>query len=209
MTDVSSQALVEIWESTENNDFDIKDDTSEVDGKYILARVQGPAFFPGTTSKNKVFYPVEAWESALEDPALLNKLQSRLVFGTIGHDTDLGDNEIREGKLSHIVTKVWIDESGTGRAEYLILNTPPGQILNTLLRAKSKIRVSTKAAGFYESGTSRDGTRKVIPSSFKLERIDFVIEPGYTQALPELLESLNNDPLLKELNTDKIGRAHV
>ncbi|BCG50091.1 hypothetical protein [Ralstonia phage RP13] len=193
--DNSQIHLLDIWESDSAHGFKIIDEAlagSEVDGKYILARVEGPAFFPNTTSKNKVFYPLEAWELAINEPSFVQRLEGRLVYGTIGHDIEINDDTVREGKLSHIVTKVWIGEDNVGRAEYLILNTPPGQILNTLLRAGSRIRVSTKAGGLFEPNV-KNGIKVVKPDAFRLERIDFVIEPGYMQALPELLESLNTD----------------
>jgi len=189
----------EIWESNlPQDEYTFQESASEVDGKYILAKVVGPAFFPDTVSRNKIHYPRKAWENAISNSEFRQKLQDRLVYGTIGHNAELDDDDVREGKFSHIVTNVWIDESGVGKAEYLVLNTPPGNILNTLLRARSKLRVSTKAKGFFESGGSnRDGSRSVTPDNFRLERIDFVIDPGYLQATPELLESFGSS----ELNT--------
>lgn len=182
----------EIWESVDPVSFTIQESASEVDGKYILAKVIGPAFFPNTTSRNKVHYPSEAWENAISNDDFLAKLEDRLVFGTIGHESELDDNDIRDGKFSHIVTKVWIDESdGIGKAEYLILNTEPGKVLNTLLRIGSRLRVSTKAEGYFESSRNRDGSKSIVPDKFILERIDFVRDPGYVNALPSLVESLN------------------
>jgi len=84
-------------------------------------------------------------------------------------------------------------------AEYLILNTPPGQILNTLLRAKSRLSVSTRSEGYFES-TSKSGVKTVVSDGFRLERIDFVIDPGYLEALPKLLESLTTNSEIKDIN---------
>lgn len=182
--------IIEIWENAA--EFVIQEASSEVDGIHILAKVRGPAFFPDTTSRNNVYYSREAWEHAISDPDFRRRLADRLVFGTIGHSVELGDDDIRNDMHSHLVTNVWIDESGVGYAEYLILNTGPGRVLNTLLRVKSKIRVSTRAAGFFEKREGANGAKAVTPSSFKLERIDYVIDPGYTQALPQLIESLGS-----------------
>lgn len=192
---------IDIWESNQSHAYAIQEAATEVDGKHILAKVVGPAFFPDSVSRNKVHYPEEAWINAIENPDFVARLQDRLVYGTIGHDAELNDNDIRDGKFSHIVTKVWIDEDNVGKAEYLVLNTPPGQVLNTLLRAGSKLRVSTKAEGYFENSSNRDGSKSVIPEKFILERIDFVVDPGYKQALPSLIESLkqsDNNPLLEE-----------
>ena len=176
-----------IWES-KTSDFKIINEatetTSEVDGVHILARVEGPAFFPNTTSGNGVFYPLEAWQNALNDEDFQYRLGQRLVLGTIGHEIELGDDEVRKGELSHIVTKAWIDEDNVGRAEYLILGTGPGKVLNTLLRAKCGLRVSTKANGLFKGNT-----QEVDPDNFFFERIDFVLDPGYREAFPALVES--------------------
>lgn len=189
-----------IWESAASPFIIIESTSGEVDGVHILAKVEGPAFFPETTSRNSVFYPLEAWESAISDPEFVARLSDRLVYGTIGHNAELSDDDIREGRFSHIVTRVWIDESNVGRAEYLILNTNVGKILNTLLRSGSKLRVSTKAEGYFENG-SNSKVKIVIPDSFKLERIDFVIDPGYREALPQVTESLSDDPKLQSSNS--------
>lgn len=191
-----------IWENLHSASFVIQEDlSSEVDGVHILAKVEGPAFFPETESRNNVFYSLDAWESAISNPEFRRRLSDRLIYGTIGHNAELSDDDIREGRFSHIVTNVFINESGEGRAEYLVLNTPPGRILNTLLRVKSKIRVSTKAAGYFKAG-KKSGTKEVIPESFRLERIDFVIDPGYLDAIPELIESLQQEILVNPLNKE-------
>lgn len=200
-----------IWESKEGDFNYIEEATdpnrsanSEVDGKYILARVEGPAFFPETVSEgNSVYYPQEAWENAISDLDFKRRLADRLVYGTIGHNIELTDDEIREGLFSHVVTRVWINEENIGRAEYLIYNTGPGQRLNMLLRTKSKLRVSTKAAGRFDRDTS-GGIKKVLPNTFKLERIDFVVDPGYSGALPAVLEHKTNESLI---NIDEEGKS--
>ena len=167
-------------------------ETSEVDGVHILARASGPAFFPNTTSRNNVHYPKEAWENAIADEEFQHRLKNRLVFGTIGHDPDITDNEVRKGEFSHIVTKVWIGDDDIGYAEYLVLNTEPGRILNTLLRAGVGISVSTKGYGTTLE-TSNSKVEMVDPDNFAFDRVDFVIDPGYLQAKPELNESKNEN----------------
>lgn len=193
-----------IWESKKGSGFQILQESegnSVVDGVHILARVSGPSFFPDTTSRNNVHYPKEAWENAINDPDFQERLQNKLVFGTIGHDPEMTDNEVRNGIHSHIVSKVWIDENNIGMAEYLILNTEPGRVLNTLLRAGSKISVSTRAYGGIKEEKSPTGAEIVDSTDFSLERIDFVIDPGYKQAKPILQEQNNKENKTQEDNT--------
>lgn len=192
--------LVAIWEC-DQNEFTIQESSSEVDGVFILAKVVGPAFFPDTISENNVHYELNAWELALADKRFKKRLGDRLVFGTIGHNTELSDDDIRDGNFSHLVTRVWINEANVGMAEYLIYNTGPGQRLNLLLRTGSKLRVSTKAAGHFQKLKGQPKVKSVIPETFMLERIDFVIDPGYDEALPEVVESLQVD----NINPPTIG----
>lgn len=181
------QNYIDLWESEQLT----INKSSEVDGINVLARVKGRAFFPNTASGNNVFYPLAAWQNALSEPSFLDKLKRRLVYGTIGHGIVLDDNTIRKGEFSHILIDIYINEEGVGIAEYLILNTPPGRILNTLLRAGSKLRVSTKCRGLFESRKNSDGCKVIDKDNFIFERIDFVLEPGFVNAQPEILESLN------------------
>lgn len=182
-----SEKYSSIWEANIQVQ---EDDKSVVDGVNILAKVSGPSFFPDKTSRNHVHYPRLAWENALKDPDFQQRLKERRVYGTIGHDVEMNDEAVRAGNFSHIVSRVWIDDNGVGNAEYLILNTPPGRILNTLFRAGSKIYVSTKAGGEFER---QEGDIKYVdPDVFFLERIDFVIDPGFLETNPQLLESYKN-----------------
>lgn len=189
-----SEQLRDIWESAV--EFKVLPDESLVDGINILARVEGPAFFPGAVSDNNVEYPEEIWDSVLEDPELADRLRDRMVLGTIGHDLKMDDAAVREGLASHITIRMWVGDDGIGRAEYLILNTKTGRVLNTLLRAGCKLRVSTKAKGTFHP-TLPNGVRKL--RGYLFERIDFVTVPGFLDALPEVKESL--DEALKDGDT--------
>lgn len=175
-------------------------ESAEVDGKHILAKVKGEFFVPNGKSRNGRFYPKELWEKVISSPDVKEKLSKRLMFGTIGHDAELGDKGLREGLTSHVMTSITIDESGRGIGEALILNTPTGQILNTVLRAGSKPYVSSRANGTF--GREIQGVPSVDPDTYKLDGWDFVLEPGFLQANPSIAESLNN--LQKNKNSETI-----
>lgn len=180
---------------------------SIVDGVNILARVVGPAFFLDGVSRNKRLYPEVAWRNAISRPDFLKRLERRLVFGTVGHDQPLDDKAIREGKWSHVVTRVWIDENGQGMAEFLIGNTEPGRSLNTALRMGSRLYVSTRASGDFQRRRV-DGNQVVDPETLVLKTIDFVLDPGFLEADPELVEShseekpMENNQLTEHLQTE-------
>jgi hypothetical protein len=173
--------------------FTVEESESEVDGVYVLGKVKGQFFVPDGYSRNNRYYPRKLWEKVISDKEIQKKLKEKRMFGTIGHDIPINDTSIAEGKISHIVTNLYIDEQGRGIGEALILNTPAGRVLNTLLRAGAKLYVSSRAYGEYEG---KDPTGKVPalkPETYQLITFDFVYDPGFLQANPQLVESIKED----------------
>lgn len=168
------------------------DNAPEVDGKYVIGKVSGESFVPDGYSRNKRFYSRDLWEKVIANEGVQTRLQDRNMFGTIGHDTKLDDDAFRKGEFTHIVSDIRISEDGKGVADYLILNTEAGRNLNTILRAGSKIYVSSRADGTFVEGKSKDGMPIVDPDNYHLETFDFVLDPGFLQASPSLKEAYNN-----------------
>ena len=173
--------------------FVVEEASKEVDGEHILAKVKGQFFVPDGYSRNNRFYPRKLWERVISSPEIQKKLRERRMFGTIGHDTPINDETIAEGKISHIVTNLYIDEQGRGIGEALILNTPAGRVLNTLLRAGAKLYVSSRAFGEYEGKDPTGRVPALKPETYELITFDFVYEPGFLQANPQLVESIRED----------------
>ena len=180
----------------------IEESSSEVDGVNILAKVVGEGFTPDGISRNGRFYPRALWERVCSDPELNERLNTRQCVGTIGHSIAIDDESFRKGEFSHIITKMYINESGKGIIEALVVNTPAGRVLNTFLRAGSKLYVSTRASGDILPNQLHEGLPIVDPSTYHLEGVDFVLEPGFLNASPNLVESLmkeNDEAGLKKL----------
>jgi len=170
--------------------FQFVEDAPEVDGKHILGKIRGQFFVPGGTSRNDRYYAPEVWEKQLGLDEIKSKLSNRQMFGTIGHEDKINDQNLRDGKMSHITTSLSIDgKKGVGEA--LILNTQAGSVLNTVLRAGAKMYVSSRADGEYKG--THDGVQSVDPDQFKLEGFDFVLDPGFIEANPGLVESHRKD----------------
>lgn len=189
--------------------FVIEESNDTVDGQHVLGKLRGEFFVPNGISRNKRFYGKNVWERQLQNEDVKTKLTERRMYGTVGHKIPITDESLAEGKLSHITTVLGIDSNGKGMGEALILGTPVGRILNTVLRAGSKLYVSSRANGDYR-GTSH-GVPSVDPDSFHLEGFDFVLEPGFLQANPALVESLQKDvkELLELVEEKPVGEAKV
>lgn len=169
----------------------------------ILGVVEGTFFVANKPSRNGRVYPYELWENTLKSSDLKRLIENRLMIGTVGHEDVDYDALIREQKVSHVVTdlKMLPDGSGVGRAE--ILDTPVGRILYSLMKSGSKLAVSSKAYGEYR-GQTEEGYFEVDPQQFVLERFDFVVDPGFLDAMPRLKEEysrvINKQQEVKEVN---------
>lgn len=192
------ESLVGVWE-VKNSPFKVedstvtsesKDSTSPVDGKYIIGRVEGPMFVPNGVSRNGRYYSKKLWENTLKDPEVIDRLSRRVMYGSIGHDDEpFSDIDLRNGKNSHFITKLWIDEeTGLGMGEALILNNDIGRNLLTCLKAGSLLCTSTRAYGEYKEGVQVEGVPVIDEATYQLHTIDFVIDPGFLQATPKLMK---------------------
>lgn len=166
---------------------------SQIDGNYIIGRVRGQFFCPGGTSRNGRFYPETLWEKVLKNKDVVCKMNERKMYGTIGHDEEpVSEQQLREGGVSHIVTKMWIDvdEKGKklGMGEALILGTDAGKNLNIYLRAGSKLNTSSRASGRFLESNTPENVPIVDEDSFLFETFDFVLDPGFLEASPQLVE---------------------
>lgn len=199
--------LIETWDEADFKDvsFTIEEDFSEsvvkpvsksnIHENFILARASGPSFVPGGLSRNKRLYPEGLWENQLKRKDLKQKIQDRLLFGCVGHKSaPVTEDDIASGNFSHVVTNMWIDEkTGLGMANYEIVDTTQGRILNNLMRTGSKFKVSTRATGEYlKDKTTNEGYPIVDKDKFDFRTIDFVISPGFEQVNVTIEDSAYN-----------------
>lgn len=160
---------------------------SVVDGVNILARAVGPMFLIDAASRNKRHYSKELWEKAIQRTESIR--ENGLMLGTIGHDQPLDDTALLQGKASHRVSKLWIDEeTNLGFGEILVLNTTAGRNLNAYLRGGTNFPVSSRASGEY-TGRKVNGNDELDAETYLLQTFDFVQVPGVAQATPRLVES--------------------
>lgn len=159
----------------------------------VLGTIKGIFFCPNETSRNKRVYHSEAWETALGTDDIKRFLDDRLMFGTVGHaDMDF-DEMLRENKVSHVITKLSVnpDNPNEGYGEADLLDTELGRLMHPLYKSGSKFSVSSKATGDYD-GQDSDGNDIIDSKTFRLERFDIVVDPGFLQAQPKLKEALEN-----------------
>lgn len=149
----------------------------------ILAIVKGKHFVPGGVSRNHRKYTEELWDAVSKDEKFNERLEKKQVIGRIGHEAEMTDMDIAEGHFSHYTRNI---DWKTGEAESVIVNTPMGNTLLTLLRAGVTMYVSSRADGDYD-GKDEDGNDILDPKTYVLERFDFVQDPGFLDAHPKMI----------------------
>ena len=189
------------------------DDISRVDesaqsevaksGGTILAIVKGQHFCPGKVSRNHRLYTPELWEEAGKDEDVQRKLTNGQMFGRIGHEAEITDEDIAEGKFSHITRNI---DWKTGIAESVIYNTDMGKTLYTILRAGTTMFVSSRADGDYE-GKDEDGNDILDPKTYKLERFDFVQDPGFLDAKPKMISESKQNEKIEETVKERVAES--
>lgn len=96
------------------------------------------------------------------------------VLGEVDHPADL---RINLDRVSHMVTKMWMD-GPNGYGKMKILPTPMGQLISTMLESGVKLGVSSRGSG----NVAEDGSGKV--SDFEIITVDVVAQPSAPGAYP-------------------------
>ena len=163
-------------------------------GFHILGRLSGPHFVPNGASRNDRYYSKALWEKVMGDPKTHQKLDRRLMFGTIGHADNFDVEKFaREGLLSHVTVGMWIDEAtGLGMAEDWILDTPAGRNLYAMSKAGCRFYTSSRASGSFKN-EKYNGMPIVDEATYDLGGWDMVVDPGFLEADPSLVESMKRN----------------
>ena len=153
----------------------------------IIGRLAGKFAPVGGFSRNNRYYPESHWKTVLESAEVQRRLKGREMLGMIGHeDSKVGDNQIRAGLISHLVSCLEIREDQNGKP-YLygvldILDTPAGKILKAMHEGGAGLYVSSRAAGKLMDTPGKP--YKTVSPQFYLETWDVVARPGFLEAKP-------------------------
>ena len=139
-------------------------------------------------SRNKRLYESDHWAYQLENMNFFNRVHSRRMLGMIGHeDKKITDEDLREGRVSHIITDLEIredEEHGKylwGRLE--ILNTKAGRNLKEYYENDIPLFVSSRGGGKLLDVPGQN-YKMVDKKRYYCECFDVVKEPGFLEAAP-------------------------
>ena len=183
-------------EFTEANNEVIVEANGEKSAYHILGTCRG-VFQPiNEPSRNQRVYESTHWQTQLGKQEVQERLKRRGMWGTLGHfDRKITDADIREGLVSHIITKLEVRESADNKpylyGELEILDTPAGRILEAMYKGGADLYVSSRGAGKLISVVG-DTMKHVDPNSFYFEGFDIVRAPGFLKARP-VYEAVANE----------------
>lgn len=153
----------------------------------IIGRLAGKFAPVGGFSRNNRYYPESHWKTVLESEEVQRRLKGREMMGMIGHeDSRVGDFQIRNGLISHVVGCLDIREDSNGKpylyGELDILDTPAGRILKAMHEGGAGLYVSSRGAGKLLDTPGKP--YKTVSPQFFLETWDVVARPGFLEAKP-------------------------
>lgn len=175
--------------------------------KGILARVRYPIMRFGVRNANKRVYGKEVAEAVLKDSNVLEKLQTRTLFGDQEHPLD-SNIKLSKDSTSHIISNIYLGTEGNKKlgenkleenvlyADFDVLPTEAGKFINILLEAGCQVGVSTRADGELEEcidEASGDKFFKVIPNRYVFQSVDFTGDPSTSNARPvEIIKAVES-----------------
>ena len=144
----------------------------------VLSIVEGTFAEADVKNRNERIYPSSLWEKVIGSAYVKEMMENRSLFGEASHPAERMDVSLPE--VSHVITDLWMDESKgllMGRAD--ILDTPAGNIINTLVEYGSKIGISARAAGSLKE--TKEGFI-VNEEDYNFSTFDFVPNPGFQKS---------------------------
>lgn len=177
----------------------------------IIGRASG-VFAPiGVMSRNNRIYDNDHYDYLLDNQHLVDRITHRGMLGTIGHhDKKVDDQDLADGKVSHIVTNLRIVEEADGSRNLYgtleILDTPAGHLLKTYYDSGVPLFVSSRGGGNLLP-VPNESYKRVDKTKYFLETFDIVKNPGFLQAKPvyeRVSEGVEEVNAIAETQTEEI-----
>lgn len=175
--------------------------------RKILGRLAGIIADFKNPTRNERFYTEELWDKVFKNPIMQEKLQTRTLFGELGHPLDERSETDMEKIAICLAEEPKKYPDGTVKGVFDILDTPNGRILKTLCDYGCQIGVSSRGTGDIVEDWNT-GREKVDPNTYNCECWDAVLLPAVKSArMSVITESLNTDKKLKTSLMEAIKNA--
>ncbi len=175
--------------------------------RKILGRLAGIIADFKNPTRNERFYTEELWDKVFKNPIMQEKLQTRTLFGELGHPLDDRSETDMEKIAICLAEEPKKYPDGTVKGVFDILDTPNGRILKTLCDYGCQIGVSSRGTGDIVEDWNT-GREKVDPNTYNCECWDAVLLPAVKSArMSVITESLSTDKKLKTSLMEAIKNA--
>lgn len=165
-------------------------------GGAPATRVTGIFQVADDLNANGRIYPRSVIREAVE--AIQEDLANRSVFGEYDHPADA---KIHLERISHLITRIWLEGKNVyGEAE-IIDELPFGQQLKTLIR-RGRIGVSSRGIGDMEVRDQGGQETYIVSEGYRFVTFDAVAEPSVQGAILHICEGKLR-PLTKVQNIPK------
>jgi hypothetical protein len=162
------------------NEMDLRETTSP--GGTIV-KFRGKFQEANAVNKNKRMYPFDVLDKNIKKMGEI--IEHGGLVGELDHPTD---SIIHFANSAHKITKLWW-EGNTLMGEGIILNTPMGKVLKSLINDGVRVGISSRGVG---NGKVNEEGILVIGESYKLITFDAVADPSTHSAFQERVVSKRN-----------------
>ncbi len=180
----------------------------EMKARKILARLVGPVADIAFPTRNGRRYSEQLWEKVFSDPLTQEKFKNKVCYGELGHPEDRTELDIEKVAVS----MPEMPKRGKDNKLYAvldILDTPCGNILNTLCQYGSTVGISSRGTG--ETIEDYNGEESVDPDTYNFECFDVVLIPAVKEArlqyVTESLQTKKKGKTLEKVLTESIAKA--
>lgn len=161
-----SKQLLREWISLDYTPLMIKESREKNEGRLILSGIIQKA---DTKNQNKRVYPSQILRREIEN--YQKAVRENRAVGELDHPET---SSVSLDRASHVVREMWWDGNNVcGKVE--VLNTPKGQILQSLLESGISIGISSRGVGSTER--TDEGFDMVQPD-YQIICFDIVSEPS-------------------------------
>lgn len=173
--------------------------------KRNVKRLGGQFQYADRPNANGRIYGRKVLEEAIK--ALQPEIKARRVLGELDHPADA---KIHMDRVSHLVTKLWMESNGAVFGELEILRgTIMGDQLAALVDNQVTVGISSRGAGDLEEVEMNGQVYQSVAPGYTLVTFDVVGEPSVGGSFLSVLESKQKQVQQKKIVTKKDAEKMV
>lgn len=165
----------------------VSESISEAAGRVVKAlQITGIFQKADDCNQNGREYPLEVITQAVS--TIKEDIIKRGVMGEFDHPTDA---KIHLERVSHIITKLWMEGKYVYGVAEVLEEMPCGAMLKTLLKNRVQVGISSRGVGDMEEIMAEGRSRFRVQPGYQFVTWDIVGEPSVSDAIMHVMESKN------------------